>query len=183
MIKINLLYRSVAEKEKKANIIRQIAIVLFSLIIFAIILASVHLYVTHSIGNLETDIAAKEARLVVLSKILWEIDDIKLEKQILEKKLAAIKMLEEDRLYPVRLMDEINILVPAKDLWLTKVTESGQQLNIEGAGRNNVVVALFMKNLEMARYIQSVELIASRQTEILGVKVQQFSLTCVKRRS
>lgn len=183
MIKINLLYRSVEEKEKKANVVRQLAIVLLSLFIFVVILASVHLYVAHSISNLETDIAAKEARLVVLKKIIGEIDDIKAEKKILEKKLAAIKTLDEDRLYPVRLLDEINTLVPAKDLWLTKVTESGQQLNIEGVGRNNLVVALFMKNLEMARYIQSVELIVTKQTEILGAKLQQFSLTCVKRRS
>jgi type IV pilus assembly protein PilN len=183
MIKINLLFRSVEEKEKKANIVRQIGIVLLTVFIFAIILASVHLYIAHRISNLETDIAEKEARLVVLKKIIGEIDDIKAEKKILEKKLAAIKTLEEDRLYPVRLLDEINVLVPARDLWLTKVTESGQQLNIEGVGRNNLVVALFMKNLERASYLQSVELILTKQTEILGVKLQQFSLTCVKRRS
>lgn len=183
MIKINLLYRSVEEKEKTANIVRQLAIVLLTLVIFIIIVASVHLYIAHSISNLETDIAAKEARLVVLKKIIGEIDDIKAEKKILEKKLAAIKTLEEDRLYPVRLLDEINILVPARDLWLTKVTESGKQLNIEGIGRDNLVVALFMKNLGMASYIESVELIATKQTEILGVKLQHFTLTCVKRRS
>jgi type IV pilus assembly protein PilN len=183
MIKINLLYRYVAEKEKKANIIRQIAIVVLSLIVFLFILASVHFYVAYSVSSLESDIAAQEARLVVLKKIIGEIDDIKMEKKILEKKLTAIKTLEEDRLYPVRLLDEINILVPAKDLWLTKVTESGQQLSIDGVGRNNLVVAQFMKNLERARYIQSVELIATRQTEIQGVKLQQFSLACVKRRS
>lgn len=183
MIKINLLYRSVEEKQKKAVVIRQFAIVLVSLCIFAVIVASVHLYINHRISNLESDIAAKEARLVVLKKILGEIDDIKSEKRILEKKLAAIRTLEEDRLYPVRLLDEINILVPAKDLWLTKVTDSGQQLNIEGIGRNNLVVALFMKNLERAHYIRSVELLFTKQTEILGVKLQQFSLACVKRRS
>jgi type IV pilus assembly protein PilN len=183
MIKINLLYSYVAEKERKANIIRQIAIVLLSLFVFLFILASVHFYIAYSVSSLESDIAAQEARLVVLKKIIGEIDDIKMEKKILEKKLTAIKTLEEDRLYPVRLLDEINILVPSKDLWLTRVTESGQQLSIEGVGRNNLVVALFMKNLEMARYIQSVELLATRQTEILGVKLQKFSLTCVKRRS
>jgi type IV pilus assembly protein PilN len=183
MIKINLLVRSVAEKEKKTHAVRQIAIVLLTLLIFVIILASIHLYIAHRITNLETDIAASEARLVVLKKIIGEIDDIKAEKKILEKKLAAIKALEEDRLYPVRLLDEINILVPARDLWLTKITESGQQLNIEGVGRNNLVVALFMKNLERASYLQSVELIVSKQTEILGMKLQQFTLTCVKRRS
>lgn len=183
MIKINLLYRSVEEKEKKANVVRQFAVVFLSLFIFVVILASVHLYVAHSIGNLETDIAAKEARLVVLKKIIGEIDDIRAEKRVLEKKLAVINRLEEDRLYPVRLLDEVNTLVPPKDIQLTKVSEQGPLLSIEGVGRDNIAVALFMKNLELSKYIQSVDLISSKQVDMSGVKVNQFSLSCVKKRS
>jgi type IV pilus assembly protein PilN len=183
MIKINLLYRSVEEKEKKANVVRQLVVVFLSLFIFAVILASVHLYIAHSIGNLETDIAAKEARLVVLKKIIGEIDDIRAEKRVLEKKLAVINRLEEDRLYPVRLLDEVNTLVPPKDIQLTKVSEQGPLLSIEGVGRDNIAVALFMKNLELSKYIQSVDLISSKQVDMSGVKVNQFSLSCVKKRS
>jgi type IV pilus assembly protein PilN len=183
MIKINLLYRSVEEKEKKANVVRQLVVVFLSLFIFAVILASVHLYIAHSIGNLETDIAAKEARLVVLKKIIGEIDDIRAEKRVLEKKLAVINRLEEDRLYPVRMLDEVNTLVPPKDIQLTKVSEQGPLLSIEGVGRDNIAVALFMKNLELSKYIQSVDLISSKQVDMSGVKVNQFSLSCVKKRS
>jgi type IV pilus assembly protein PilN len=183
MIKINLLHRSVEEKGKKANVVRQLAIAFLSLLIFVVILASVHLYVAHSIGNLETDIVAKEARLVVLKKIIGEIDDIMAEKKVLEKKLAVIKRLEEDSLYPVRMLDEVNTLVPPKDIQLTKVSEQGPLVNIEGVGRDNIVVALFMKNLELSKYIQSVDLISSKQVDMSGVKVNQFSLSCVKKRS
>jgi type IV pilus assembly protein PilN len=183
MIKINLLHRSVEEKEKKANVVRQIAIVVLSLFVFLVILASVHLYVAHSIGNLETDIATKEARLLVLKKIIGEIDDIRAEKQVLEKKLAVINRLEEDRLYPVRMLDEVNALVQPGDIQLTKVSEQGPQVNIEGVGRDNIAVALFMKSLELSKYIQSVDLISSKQVDMSGVKVNQFSLSCVKKRS
>jgi type IV pilus assembly protein PilN len=118
-----------------------------------------------------------------LKKILGEIDDIRAEKQTLERKLAVIKRLEEDRLYPVRLLDEVNNLVLTKDIRLTKVSEQGPQLNIEGVGRDNIAVALFMKNLELSKYIQSVDLISSKQVSISGVNVNQFSLSCVKKRS
>jgi len=183
MIKINLLYRSVKEKEKKTNIARQLAIVVTATVIFAILIASVQLYMMRSIANIESDIKTREARLVVLKKILGEIDDIRAEKQTLEKKLAVIKRLEEDRLYPVRLLDEINALVLPKDIRLTKLSEQGPQLNIEGVGRDNIAVALFMKDLELSRYIQSVDLVSSRQVTISGVNVHQFSLSCVKKRS
>jgi type IV pilus assembly protein PilN len=183
MIKINLLHRSVEEKAKKANVVRQLAIVFLSLFTFLVILASIHLYITHSIGNLETDIATGEARLLVLKKIIGEIDDIRAEKKVLEKKLAVINRLEEDRLYPVRMLDEVNALVPPRDIQLTKVSEQGSRVSIEGMGRDNIAVALFMKNLELSKYIQSVDLLSSKQVDISGVKVNQFSLSCVKKRS
>jgi type IV pilus assembly protein PilN len=183
MIKINLLHRSVEEKAKKANVVRQLAIVFLSLFTFLVILASIHLYIAHSIGNLETDIATREARLLVLKKIIGEIDDIRAEKKVLEKKLAVINRLEEDRLYPVRMLDEVNALVPPRDIQLTKVSEQGSRVSIEGMGRDNIAVALFMKNLELSKYIQSVDLLSSKQVDISGVKVNQFSLSCVKKRS
>lgn len=85
MIKINLLIRSVAEKEKKANVARQLAIVIVASAVFALLLASVQIYVMRTIANLEGDIKTSEARLVELKKILGEIDDMKAEKNILEK--------------------------------------------------------------------------------------------------
>ena len=183
MIKINLLYRSVEEKEKKTNIARQMVIVMIASVVFALLIAAVQLYVVRTIMNLESEIKTKEERLVVLKKIIGEIDDIKAEKKILEKKLAVIKRLEEDRLFPVRLLDEVNTLVPAKDVRLTKVSEQGMQINIEGVGRDNIAVALFMKSLELSKYIQSVDLISSKQVDMSGIKIQQFSLSCVKKRS
>ncbi|MCX5857937.1 MAG: PilN domain-containing protein [Deltaproteobacteria bacterium] len=183
MIKINLLYRSVEEKEKKTNIARQMVIFVIASVVFALLLASVQLYVVQAIMNLESEIKTKEERLVVLKKVIGEIDDIKAEKKILEKKLAVIRRLEEDRLFPIRLLDEVNALVPAKDVRLTKVSEQGPQLSIEGVGRDNIAVALFMKSLELSKYIQSVDLISSKQVDLSGIKVQQFSLSCVKKRS
>jgi type IV pilus assembly protein PilN len=56
-------------------------------------------------------------------------------------------------------------------------------LNIEGIGRDNITVALFMKSLELSKYIQSVDLISSKQVDIAGSKLQQFTLSCVKKRS
>jgi type IV pilus assembly protein PilN len=177
MIKINLLpYR---EKEQKENLQRQIVIFSGVLILVFLILASVYLYVSISINGLEKKIQEAEAKLVVLDKKVGDIEGFKRDKKDVEQKLGVIKTLEGNRLYPVRMLDELNLLVPAKEAWLEKLTEAGQDLRIEGMARDNGTVALMMKNLEKASFVKSVDLVATREKEVAGVKLQQFTLSCV----
>ena len=167
MIKINLLpYR---EQEKKENLQRQIMILSGTLALFLLIILAVHLYFTMSIGNMEKEIREAEAKLVVLDKKVGDIEGYKRDKKELEQKLGVINSLEKNRLFPVRMLDELNQLVPSREAWLEKLTQTEQQLRIEG----------FMKNMEKAAFVQSVELVVSREKEVAGVKLQQFILSCV----
>ena len=114
MIKINLLpYR---ELEKVEDITRQIALVILSLIVFVIIVGGAQLYMSISINGLEKDVTSQEERLAELTKIIGGIEGYKRDKAILEKKLAVIDSLEENRLAPVRMLDELTNLVPVKDI-------------------------------------------------------------------
>ena len=180
MIRINLLpYR---EKEKKENLKRQIIVITGSFIFFLLLLlVFFQRSISMSITNLEKEVKNSEDRLVVLTKIVGDIEVFKADKNDLEKKLKIIKTLEENRLAPVRMLDELTMLVPANDLWLEKFSEKGKDLRIEGVARDNTVVARFMKNLELSNYIKSIDLVSSRQTEISGVKLQQFVMTCALR--
>jgi type IV pilus assembly protein PilN len=131
-----------------------------------------------SIKSLETDTKESEARLAALTKVIGEIENIKDEKRVLEKKLGVIGGLEKDRTYPVRMLDDVSSQVPTKDIWLDKISEAGGQLTLEGKARDNFAVVRFMKNLEGSMYVRSVELISSRQVDISGIKLQQFALSC-----
>jgi len=57
--------------------------------------------------------------------------------------------------------------------------QAGNNLRIEGVARDNGTVARFMKNLEKIGFIQSVDLVVTKEQEVAGVKLQQFILTCV----
>ena len=176
MIRINLLpYR---EQVKKENLRREIVLYSGILIIFLLILVAVYLYVSMSVNNLENKIAAATARLAVLDKKVGDIEGFKRDKKELEQKLGVINTLEGNRIFPVRMLDELNMLVPAKEIWLEKLTETGQALRIEGMAKDNGTVALFMKNLEKASFIKTVDLVVSREKDVAGVKLQQFILTC-----
>ncbi len=180
MIRINLLpYR---EKEKKENLKRQVVIFAGVLVLVLLILAAVYLYISASIGGLETKIQEGEAKLAILNKKVGDIEGFKKDKKDLEQKLGVITSLEGNRLFPVQMLDELNLILPAKDAWLDKVIETEKDLRIEGVAKDNGTVALFMKTLEKASFIKSVDLLVSKEKEVAGVKLQQFILVCVMKR-
>jgi type IV pilus assembly protein PilN len=180
MIRINLLpYR---EREKKEDITRQVVILVITLVVFLLVIGSLQLYLSISVSSLEKNIKLQEERLVDLTKTIGDIEQYKLNKSTLERKLAIINNLEENRLAPVMMLDEISLLVPVKDVWLDKISEKGLEVTLEGMARNNIEVAHFMKNLSGAHFVKTVDLLSTREREVSGLKLQQFVISCVKKR-
>jgi len=180
MIRINLLpYREAAKKE---NIKRQVTIIAGSFIIFLLILIYLQISLSSSISALETSIKEKDEKLVVLTKKLGDIEGLKRAIKELEQKLAVIKGLETDRLFPVRMLDELAQMVPQKDMWLEKIAETGPDLRIEGVARDNLVVARFMKSLELCSVVSTVRLVSTKEKEVSGLKLQQFTVSCTLKR-
>lgn len=176
MIKINLLpYR---EKEKKENLAQQIFIAVGSFIVFILLLVWVQVWISSSISNLENNVKTAEATLVALDKKIGDLEKYKSLKRELEQKLGVIATLEENRLAPVKTLDNLSMLVP-KDIWLVKITQKEDRFTIEGIGRDNIIVADFMKEIERFDPIKSVDLVSSKKTEIAGVTLQQFIFSCV----
>ena len=177
MIKINLLpYR---EKKKKENLTQQIFIAAGSFVAFILLLVWLQVWIDSSISDLKSQIKDSEDSLVELDKKIGNLDQFKNEKKELEQKLGVIATLEENRLAPVKTLDNLALLVPSKDIWLIKITQKGNSINIEGIGRDNVVAAEFMKDIEKFDPIKSVDLVSSKKTEISGITLQQFVFSCI----
>jgi type IV pilus assembly protein PilN len=177
MIKINLLpYR---EKAKKDTFFRQIFIVAGLFVFFILALVWITILLQSSISNLEAQIKKANSTIADLDKKIGDVEKFKKSKKELEQKLGVIATLEENRLAPLKTLDNLALIVPSKDIWLTKINQRGANINIEGIGRDNIVVANFMKSIEQFDSIKSVELIASKKTEIAGITLQQFNFSCV----
>lgn len=177
MIKINLLpYR---EKAKKDTFLRQIFLVTGSVILFILLLAWVTIWIKSSISNLEAQIKDAEIIIADLNKKIGDLEKFKKDKKELEQKIGVIATLEENRLTPLKTLDNLAMLVPPKDIWLVRLTQKGNSLNIEGMGRDNIAVANFMKSIEQFEPVQSVDLVSSKKTEISGNTVQQFNFACI----
>jgi type IV pilus assembly protein PilN len=177
MIKINLLpYR---EKEKKENIVRQASLIGGFLVVLILILLFVQFKLYSSISSLELQVKESEAKLVDLDKKIGHVDEFKKDKKELEQKLEVIKTLEENRLAPVKMLDDLASLVPPQNIWLVKITQNNDQFTIEGVGKDNIIVADFMKAIEKFEPVKSVDLVSSKKTEIGGITLQQFNFLCV----
>jgi type IV pilus assembly protein PilN len=177
MIKINLLpYR---EKKKKENLVQQIYIIAGSFVVFILLLVWLQVWTNSSISDLKSQIKESENLLVDLDKKIGNLEKFKANKKELEQKLGVIATLEENRLAPVKTLDNLAMLVPANDIWLVKITQKDEKVTIEGIGRDNIVVADFMKDIEKFDPIKSVDLISSKKTDISGITLQQFNFSCI----
>jgi len=115
-----------------------------------------------SISDLESKVKTAEDTLSNLDKKIGDLGKFKSIKRELEQKLGVIETLEENRLAPVKTLDNLAMLVP-KDIWLVKITHKNDRMNIEGIGRDNIIVADFMKEIERFEPIKSVDLISSKR--------------------
>jgi type IV pilus assembly protein PilN len=180
MIKINLLpYR---EKVKKENIARQISIIAGSFVVFILLMIYVQIQLTSTISNLTSQVKEAEGNLASLNKKIGDLEKFKADKKELEQKLDVIHTLEENRLAPVKTLDDLASLVPSKSIWLTKIIQKGDRLNIEGVGQDNIAVADFMKIIEKFEPIKSVDLISSKKTEVAGITLQIFNFSCLMKK-
>ena len=176
MIKINLLpYR---EKEKKENLTRQLTIIAGLFIILLLCLAWGYLYMSFQVKDLEAKLADSQKTLKVLEAKVGDLEKFKNKKAELELKLGVIGTLEENRLLPVKTLDDLSMLVPQQNIWLTKITQQNDSLKIEGVGRDNIVAADFMKTIEKFDPIQSVDLVSSKKLVIADMTLQQFIFSC-----
>ena len=177
MIKINLLpYR---EKAKKDTFYRQVFIAAGMLILFILALGWITILMKSSISSLEEQIQSAETTIADLDKKIGDVEKFKKSKKELEQKLGVIGTLEENRLTPLKTFDNLALLVPSKDIWLININQKGNSISIDGIGRDNIVVANFMKSIEQFEPVKSVELISSKKTEISGITLQQFKFACL----
>lgn len=176
MIKINLLpYK---EERKREALIRQIVILSASVFIFIFIVGTIHFYMSLTLNSLEKDVAASKKKLAELTKITGDLEKFKKDKALVEKKIAIIDSLEKGRTGPLRVLDEFATRVPEGRMWLITIEESGANLNVEGMAKDNPTIAFFMKTLEESPYIESVDLVSSKQETVAEVSLMRFRLLC-----
>ncbi len=175
MIKINLL--PVRAAQKKERLRAQISVLFLCLILVVIACGTLYFQKSSAIASVKEDIAQIDTQNRALQKKIGQVKDFEQKKADLEKKLAVLASLKENKSGPVHLLDELSSSLP-DNLWLTSFKESGGRISLSGIADTEKTVALFMKSLDASPYYQQIELSVTEQTKVGDKKMQKFTLDC-----
>lgn len=176
MIKINLLpYRA---SKKKETATQQLIIMVLVLVLTIGIVGAVYLVTIGKIRTTKGEIAKLENELGELKKKIGEIDNLKKLQAEVQRKLDILNQLRKGKTGPALRLARLSDTVPEK-LWLTKYSEKGANITLSGVAYSEELIADFMRSLQASPEFEKVELLVSEQTEMNGVKLKKFDLTCV----
>jgi type IV pilus assembly protein PilN len=175
MIKINLLPVRAAKKKETAR--QQILIFFFGIGSVAVIFFFLYSIVLAQIVTTKNRIEAGEKELQQLKQKIGEIENIKKLQDEVKKKLDILAQLRKGKTGPVDRLAALSDATPEK-VWLTKYSENGTSLSLAGTAYTEDLIAEFIRKLEASKQFFNVELLYSEQTEISGIKVKKFELSC-----
>ena len=145
MIKINLL--PIRAARKREFVIQQ-------LILFAVLLiggaVAIYLVSSNMDGKIESkkrEISRTEQQIEQYRKAIGEVEKFKGLEDKLNRKLEIIESLIKCKTGPVRVLDKLSQLIP-KQVWLTKWSDKGGLVELEGEALTNKYVAEFVSALK-----------------------------------
>jgi type IV pilus assembly protein PilN len=116
-------------------------------------------------AQLEEDIAAAQREEARLQEILRQVNEFEARKVLLEARLALIDELRKGQNAPVHMIDQISRSLPEMT-WLTKLTQDGYNVTLEGRCLSLAALSDFVGNLEATRYFaRPVEIV---ETEVMS---------------
>lgn len=175
MIRINLLP---VEQTKKWEL-GQKQIVLFALVLVGVGAGNWSWYSTVA-RNLETKKAQVQRirqDIAQLDKVISEVKNIAKEKAAIELKLRVLEDLRKARKGPVKLMDNLAVIMPERT-WLTSFQERDGQLHLKGGAVTNEDLADLMRALKASSYFKDPNLKRSVQKDQKGASYIEFELIC-----
>ena len=178
MIRINLLPRE--EQQVRRNIVMPklgALMPIFALLMVVALFAAFSLIQAMQVGRLNADIARAKAEAEKLRPQIEAIKELTQKREELTRRLDVIATLDKNRLWRVKLVDELSRCVP-EHLWLNNYEETAaDQVKIEGVTFSNLLVADLMSRLEASPLYGNVDLVVAEKGQIDQRNVVKFTIT------
>jgi type IV pilus assembly protein PilN len=157
MIKINLLAEGkrpvVARKGKAPTAVgggtRELGNLLLAAgLVFGLLAAGGWFFwVSSKLKEKKQEVAAAQREVEELAQVIKEVEEYKLKKADLERKIDVINGLKANQRGPVQIMDQVSRALPEL-LWLSGMDVAAATINLRGTGFNMSAVANFIDNLD-----------------------------------
>lgn len=157
MVKINLLpWREELRKKRQQDFVAGIGA---GILVTCLILVMVYMYIEGMKEYQGQRNTILNNEIAILDKKIQEIKDIEEKKNKLLTKIEVIQKLQESRPEVVHLFDELAKTTP-EGTYLTKFTQIGDTLTLEGKAESNARVSAFMRAIDSSPWLN---------TSVLGV--------------
>lgn len=155
MARINLLpWREERRRQQRQEFFVAIAL---GTGLTAVIMLGVHLYMADRIEYQEQRNRFLTTQIAVLDRKIREIRDLEKKRDRLIAKMEIIQRLQFSRPEIVHLFDSMARTLP-DGVYLTKVTQKGDKLAIDGVAQSNARVSAYMRNIEASSWLQKPKL-------------------------
>jgi type IV pilus assembly protein PilN len=178
MIRINLLPREERQTRRTIALPKLGALMpVFVLLLVAALFVGFSVIQTMQVGRLHADIARAQEETEKLRPQIETINELTTKREELKRRLTVIANLDKNRLWRVKLVDELSRCVP-EHLWLTNYEEtSADQVKLEGVTFSNLLVADLMSRLEASPLYGNVDLVVAEKGTIDQRSVVKFTIT------
>lgn len=139
--------------------------------------------------QIDAMIAAQEARnafltaqIAELDQRIREIDRLEEQKANLLARMNVIQQLQESRPEVVHLFDEVVRAVP-EGVFLTRMTQSGGGVVVEGRAQSNARVSAFMRAIQSSLWIDNPNLLLIENKDQTGTGLSHFRLGFQQKRA
>jgi Tfp pilus assembly protein PilN len=172
MIRINLLPKQPIVFDRGRR--REASLFLGVLVLFAGVLAYVSLRKSGEISRLRQEVVRAEMTVQGLEKLKQENSRVSGIKKDLSLRLKAIQGLEEKRVGPWKVLEELSTRAPDA-LWLTELNESDGKATLTGLALDPAAIASFLINLARSPRFTNVDLIEVVEEQKNGRPLKRFS--------
>ncbi len=155
MAHINLLpWR---EERRKEQLRQFLTLMGLSVVLMILIILAVHLQYSRMISNQEGRNRYLKKEIAVVEKQIREINNLAKEKKRLLARMEVIQQLQRNRPGIVHLFDEMVKVIP-EGVYLTSLTQKGNNLTITGIAQSNARVSAYMRNIDASPWLTKPEL-------------------------
>ncbi len=155
MARINLLpWREERRRQQRQEFFLAIAL---GTGLAAGLMLGVHLYLADRIEYQEQRNRFLKTQIAILDRKIKEIRDLEKKRDRLIAKMEIIQRLQFSRPEVVHLFDSMARTLP-EGVYLTKMTQKGDRLAVDGIAQSNARVSAYMRNIEASPWLQKPKL-------------------------
>ena len=155
MARINLLpWREERRRQQRQEFFLAIAL---GTGLAAGLMLGVHLYLADRIEYQEQRNRFLKTQIAILDRKIKEIRDLEKKRDRLIAKMEIIQRLQFSRPEVVHLFDSMARTLP-DGIYLTKMTQKGDRLAVDGIAQSNARVSAYMRNIEASPWLQKPKL-------------------------